>query len=228
MTSLRSFFSVKTTYKEDCLPALLALYDALNDDDDEVREAAADAARNVVGDALVPIEAANCVLDFLVTSLGDSAAMKQIVADRLVGAGSPTWPEASEQLGRAMAVDDSLFAVEEQNLFVDEVRETKRWLSVFQSMRWNGESTLRDLTGWVTRGVAHVGSLAKKKDGPLGWASNPHVFAVCMRVILCSTVLLLQDGGNSDLSDAVATAKHALESADAQVSGLLMEGWGHI
>ena len=44
---------------------------------------------------------------------------------------NPTcWTSAEHQLRAAMRFDDSLFVVEEQNLYVDEVREARRWRDV--------------------------------------------------------------------------------------------------
>ncbi|TWU76774.1 hypothetical protein ED733_004991 [Metarhizium rileyi] len=230
-SSLSSFFATSPSHSPESLPALLALYDLLNDDDDEVRDVAASAANFVIGAALVPIEAANRLLHFLATTFGTTPGFKAIVADRLVGhsgvqaANLENWEPAETELARALEFDDSLFAVEEHNLFIDEVRETRRWVEVFQGLEWDErDDILIKLVSWVKAGVAQVGKLVVLEDGPLGWASNQTVFAVCSRLIRCS-VALTKKVDCLELKEAVAVAKEALRSSNTRVSKLLTEAW---
>ncbi|GAB0131934.1 hypothetical protein EsDP_00000387 [Epichloe bromicola] len=238
-SSLRSFFAAHSPpLTRSHLTALLALYDSLNDDDDEVRDVAAGAAKNLIGHALVPLEAADRLLDFLVDHFGSSPFFKSVVADRLVGhcgmraaavKDDDPWEPAELELTRAMRFDDSLFVVEEQNLFVDEVRETKRWVGVFQRLHLDttgeDEKLMAKLADWVQGGLAPLGTLMGTKDGPLGWASDPAVFAICTRLVRVSVALSARTTC-SGLEQAVGVAKDApLKSHDAQVSGLLTEAW---
>ncbi|KAG5924019.1 hypothetical protein E4U61_001925 [Claviceps capensis] len=258
--SLRSFFAAahSSSPSQDHLTALLALYDALNDDDDQVREIAAEAAQFLLlSYALVPLEAANRLLRFLTENFGQSFLFKAIVADRLVGhfgmyaaAAAATgtahqiqprvWEPAKAQLDRVLRFDDSLFAVEEQNLFVDEVRETNRWVNVFQHLQWD-RSTEKDARGadensilidklvaWVRDGLLYLGALAgEKKDGPLGWASDPAVFAICTRLVRVSVALSANSATKQDdLERAMSVARDAMASDSGRVSGLLTELWG--
>ncbi|KAG6004881.1 hypothetical protein E4U21_000657 [Claviceps maximensis] len=248
--SLRSFFAAHSPFhpQDHHLAALLALYDALNDDDDQVRDIASQAARSLlVSHALVPLEAANRLLHFLTDHFSQSPLFQSIVADRLVGhqggTHAPTtsqlhiahtWEPAKTQLERVMRFDDSLFAVEEQNLFVDEVRETKRWVDVFRDLECGHDAaadkdcTLTDkLVGWVRHGLVHLATLAKSnKDEPLGWASDPAVFAICTRLVCLSKVLTMSFAKeNPDLERALSAAKDALTRGDGRVSELLTEPW---
>ncbi|RYP58547.1 hypothetical protein DL769_008921 [Monosporascus sp. CRB-8-3] len=117
------------------LPWLLALYDALNDDDEEVREAAARAAAPVLGGRpMASIEAAARLLAWLRGRYGSDAGFRAHAAGRVIGhvAYVPgleegAWVPAEQQLRAAMRFDGALFAVEEQNQYVDEVREAYRW-----------------------------------------------------------------------------------------------------
>ncbi|KAG5970089.1 hypothetical protein E4U58_000744 [Claviceps cyperi] len=256
--SLRSFFAATHSLplSQDHLTALLALYDALNDDDDQVRETAAEAAQFLLlSHALVPLEAANRLLRFLTENFGQSPLFKVIVVDRLVGhfgicaapAAATThqmrprvWEPAKAQLERVLRFDDSLFAVEEQNLFVDEVRETKRWVDVFQCLQWdcstekdthgeNEDSVLiEQLVTWIRDGLLYLGALAKeKKDEPLGWASDPAVFAICTRLVRVSVALSANSATKQDdLERAMSVARDAMASDSGRVSGLLTEPWG--
>ncbi|KAK2595751.1 hypothetical protein QQS21_006577 [Conoideocrella luteorostrata] len=232
-SSLRSFFAVHPSAKlPEQIPALITLYDSLNDDDDEVREVAAAAAKSIVGRALVPLEAAYRLLQFLTTNFGSSSIFRGVVVDRLVGhcgirAATLTegWEPAEVELSKSMLFDDSLFVVEEQNLFVDEVRETKRWVGVFEALEWSAkDESLAKLIDWLRGGVVQMGQLADVDDGPLGWASNPRVFAICARLIYTS-VAVSKKTSCPELEQDMAISKLAFQSSNAQarVSHLFTE-----
>ncbi|PNY24798.1 Uncharacterized protein TCAP_05260 [Tolypocladium capitatum] len=232
--SLRSFFAVAgpSCTSDEYLPALLALYDALNDDDDEVRDVGSTAVNGIIGEALVPLEAANCLLRWLAQHFGNSSGFKAEVAGRMVGhygiktLGASSWEPAEDGLAKAMEVDDSLFAVEEQNLFIDEVREAKRWVGVFESLGWDGgDETLARLDSWIKGGIVQLGKLAEREDGPLGWASNPQVFAICTLLVRGSAAMAKQQGATPGLREAIARTKEALRSRNAGVSRLLTAAW---
>jgi len=187
----------------------------------------------IVGESLVPMEAASRLLLWLAANLGDSPRFRADVAGRIVGhCGIPArdnaaaWQPAGDQLARALKFDDSLFVVEEQNLFVDEVRETDRWVGAFESLSWKGdEEPLAKLDGWLVGGVTELTRLFGEEDGPLGWASNPEVFAICTRVVRGSAALARGNASSPELAQAVATAKEALQSHGTSVSRLLTAGW---
>lgn len=54
------------------LPFLFALYDALNDDE-EIRDAGAAASASVLGRLVVPVQAANELLECMAAAFADSA-----------------------------------------------------------------------------------------------------------------------------------------------------------
>ena len=230
--SLRSFFSTigSSCTADEYLPALMALYDILNDDDDEVRDVGSAAARTILGIPLVPIEAANSLLTWMAQALRESAVFRANAAARLVGgagilASSEEWAAADDQLDTALAFDNSLFVVEEQNLFIDEVREAKRWRQVFQAMPWmSTEAPLRKLDSWLSGGLTRLRRLMEQEDGPLGWASNPRVFAICSRVLLGSMAMVSQGHASTGLLEALGSLKSGLatyEGTPGHVSGLL-------
>ncbi|KAL7822394.1 putative death-receptor fusion protein domain-containing protein [Trichoderma gracile] len=229
--SLCSFFSVTKTHctSDEYLPVILSLHDALNDDDDEVREAASAAARNILGQNLAPLEASSSLLHWLANHFTHSTEFKAIVASRLTGHVAAAWKTPEEQLSAALRADDSLFAVEEQNLFVDEVREAHRWSAVFESLDWNGEASEQDgkilsrLDEWLCQGLEQMQQLVRQEDGPLGWASNPHVFAIGT-YILRGAVTMNKSHGSPRLRKAVEDIKELLKQpSHHRVSRLLME-----
>ncbi|KAK3331951.1 putative death-receptor fusion protein-domain-containing protein [Cercophora scortea] len=201
--ALQSFFvgvRAHAAWDAKYLPALLALYDSLIDDDDEVREAAALAAVSVIDRSAVPPAAADHLVAFLRTHFGGLEEFKLHLVSRMTGQPpTPTTPNmtaASQQLRQAMDFDDALFAAEEQNLYIDEVRETRRWKLALQALVADGiwsetDEAARQLKAWTLEGLGCLVQLAgEKADGPLGWTSDQHVFAVGVRVLLCAAALV--------------------------------------
>ena len=249
------------------IPWLLALYDALNDDDDEVRELAASAAAPVLGgQQLAPMEAARRLLGFLASSSFASAApFRAHAAGRMVGhvtavsvraaetkeegegeggggaEGPASWTPAETQLRAAMRFDDALFVVEEQNLFVDEVREARRWRDVLlssaaaaspspssSSCSAREDEELRALAAWTLDGLRALTRLVRggggagpgdvgsgeggDGDGPLGWTSKPEVFAICARILISAAAL---SKSSSSSASSTTTTIPSSQIADA-------------
>ncbi|KAK2058083.1 hypothetical protein LY76DRAFT_487412, partial [Colletotrichum caudatum] len=129
------------------------------------------------------------------------------------------WEPAEAQLATALRFDDSLFVVEEQNLFIDEVRESTRWAAVLEDVFSPSSSsfssspstsvaaTAMALTQWTSSGLdALLGLVSPDQgddddavDGPLGWASDPQVYAVCARVLVCAAALTRTDASGAEL-----------------------------
>lgn len=206
------------------LPWLLALYDALTDDDVEVREAAAHAARPLLGFALVPVEAGARLLRWLAARFGHEPDFVKHVMGRMVGhnfgstffipshtaEGRPTgvaelgWASAERQLTEALRFDDSLFVIEEHNQYIDEVREAKRWADVLLSSYNSVSSSARQdaskvLAEWTLAGLHTLTRIAEAEaavagDGPLGWTSKPQVFAICARILISACTITKLNG----------------------------------
>ncbi|KAI1154646.1 putative death-receptor fusion protein-domain-containing protein [Nemania diffusa] len=201
------------------LPWLLALYDVLTDDDVEVREAAARAAKPILGLAFVPAEAGVRLLRWLTARFGHEPDFLMHVGGRMVGHnfGSTcfittydiggilakenglNWVSAKTQLADAMRFDDSLFVIEEHNQYIDEVREAKRWTDVFLSVNSSTVTNSRNiinkaLAEWTLAGLRALTGISQSEsteggDGPLGWTSKPEVFAICARILICASTL---------------------------------------
>lgn len=221
--SLQSYFSTvqSNCTSEDHLPALLALYDTLNDDDEEVRDVGSDAVKNILGVFMVPLEAATLLLSWLTQTFGNTLQFKQTVCNRMVGEVTKDWQPVNDQLTKALEFDDSLFAIEEQNLFIDEVRDTIRWLAVFESLSWSEDGELVvGLSAWIKGGLVRLKDLLKTDDGPLGWASNPQVFAILTRVVRGGISLSKID---SSVKDEVSGIAAQLQSQQSSASRLLVD-----
>ncbi|KAL5612823.1 hypothetical protein BROUX41_004096 [Berkeleyomyces rouxiae] len=239
VSALATFFSGPLTKQQRTLPdALFALYDALNDDDDEIRELAAIAVSPVLsGATLVPIEAAAALAKYMQDNFSGNVAFRQEVLARMTGympsslvtsmpgfsyAVVETGSGAVAQLKTALTPDNALFAVEEKNLFIDEIRETQRWRSVFAGLTWTAdEEEVRVLADWTTKGLeALTQTAATNFDGPVGWASKPAVFAVAARILVAAKELLRKDLG-SGIPERMAVFEQAAKASS--VSGLLLE-----
>lgn len=234
--ALRSLsIAVRSRAAEDAayLPLLLALYTALVDDDEDVREVAAGAAAAVLSPhseitskpprPLVAVDAADALLSWLLDGpLSRTNEFRTYVACRLAGSDVvavdlgaqdiAAWISPAKQLAAALRVDESLFVVEEQNLFIDEVREAERWSGVLARLEWDYdeleggkrvlfvEGALADLKVWTERALEGVVEVVRRgDDGPLGWASSADAFAFCYRVLACGKALgglLGEQGGD--------------------------------
>lgn len=201
--SLKLFYSTydleNASQKEFLLPSLLALYDVLNDDDDEIRDQGAAIVSQMHKQDLNPLAAAQLFASWLYTTFPTSPLLSSSIARRLT-ANDNTLPPSTRnvkflsvasQLDEALKNDDALFAVEEQNLFIDEVREMTRWCQVLRTVEgpaWN--ETFNLLVEWAIEGIKEIARVAENEDGPMGWISKPQVFAICMSAVLVSKTLL--------------------------------------
>lgn len=216
-TGLRSGVGTDAAY----LPLLLALHMTLVDDDEEVREVGALAAAFAMAEdgagpqPLVAVDAADALLAWIQRHFGQTNEFHAYVACRLVGIpvvavdigvqDLDAWTPAEKQFSEALTVDESLFAVEEQNLFIDEVRETERWVGIFRNLQFDFDefeeedgaikkvlmmdSSLSALESWTEKALTVLAKEVARDDGPLGWASNPAAFALSHRVLTCGSVL---------------------------------------
>ncbi|KAI1378260.1 putative death-receptor fusion protein-domain-containing protein [Hypoxylon crocopeplum] len=236
-------FTNETTPSSAHLPWLLALYDALNDDDDEIRAAASSAATPILSNQrLISVEAGRRLLRWLVIHYGAADEFRAHVACRMAGhTPSPPpdprnpsidtllagWTPTEAQLAEAMRFDDSLFVIEEQNLYVDEVREAHRWRGVFASLPSPSSSLSvscsaieATLSRWTLAGLQTLTRIAKAegRDGPLGWTSKPEVFAICARVLVSGSALAV--AGDTGVRGELRRFRD--EGRGAEVHGLLL------
>ncbi|KAL0473189.1 putative death-receptor fusion protein domain-containing protein [Neurospora intermedia] len=241
-SSLASFFTgfVPTTganWSQAFLPALSALYDALIDDDDEVRDLASAATAPVVGQQMVPPSAADrLAVRMSETFFGEEEFQEHLVSRLTTGNSSPVagksseLTSAAEQLVTALQFDDSLFATEEQNLFIDEVRETRRWQRelITRASAFGSSDVLSSgpafakLSKWTEEGLEYLIRLVRaNSDGPLEWTSDQHVFAACARVLLCAVAVVKVVGAESAAGEALKAFKEVAKKGG--LHGSLLE-----
>jgi len=183
--------------------ALFLVYDCLNDDDEDIRALATLTSQRILiarssseVSPAVPLAAsrqiANVVLPFM--DHGSEIAFEAI--QRLCGSklrGGALTPPPSQRLEIASQSGTVLFAVEKQNLYIDDVRESIIWsrtLKQILTQSIDREAALV-LSSWVTDGLESlINKVDDERVGPLGWTSKRDTFIFGVQVILAADVLL--------------------------------------
>lgn len=193
--------------EEAMLCPFLALYNVLNDDDDDIRDLGAQTVSKLLHRSLVPLAARVELVNYVKRLQGSNSVFAWNAVYRMTGNHMhpsefrvhPLEP-ASAQFARALKDNDSLFIEEDQNLFVDEVREIGLWSNAFAEIdlrfdpgfdtdgTW--EQSCIALRAWVMEGITAMANLLDRDDGPLGWTSKPSVFAVCMSILLSAKAII--------------------------------------
>ncbi|KAI4198847.1 MAG: hypothetical protein LQ350_004996 [Teloschistes chrysophthalmus] len=202
----------------EMLDLYFVLYDTLNDDDEDVRDTGAavvsslrmqdqmpdnNGAHMEMQISLMVPAARHQLLEMLKTRYYDSTLLWERSFERLIYVTTST----SRQLQPGCALSSSptalleslsqenitLFVEEKQNLYVDEAQEARTWQNVLLSSTCKaiGVDILQRLYFWTVKGIEALvrTAIAKGPDGPLGWTSNPDVFALGVRILLAAEVL---------------------------------------
>lgn len=188
------------------LNLMLVTYDALNDDDDEIRDIATKVVTRIIAGPryrdgmkdVVPLVASQRLSEYLVKTYPDSRDLCEEAIHRVMGSDGSVSP--LDVLEQAQRNSTTLFVQEKQNLFVDDVREVVIWSRVLKSL--SDEAVTRSraayFSKWIWSGLSVFMDAAKAQgDGPLGWTSKPEVFAIGMRLIYGAEVLLHWRGRKS-------------------------------
>ncbi|KAK2802062.1 hypothetical protein FQN51_004972 [Onygenales sp. PD_10] len=213
--SMKTFISgLKMSGKLPKLTSLLldihiALYDMLNDDDEELRDIAALAASELFSLSRDSSTHAAAKLP-----LAASSQLTEIIAEKYTGAsklfvqalcrflGQPINASdlviplsAASQLDGFQRENTVLFQEEKQNLFIEDIREADIWARVLSRLllvQTNSPLVL-SLYSWVVNGLSTLAKATREagSDGVLGWISNPDVFTLGVRVIRGAEILLL-------------------------------------
>jgi len=202
LCGLRSSFNVVARMPETIrIDYLLAVYQVLKDDDDDVRDIGAEIVSKVLSKRstalfrIVPAAACEIIRSCLVEEHGNSEILAQNAVSHLTGSLPSLLPKRPKQLMQEAALEQNeLFYKERQNLYVDEVSEAEAWSGILQRVAISsisGESS-DYLTEWTLEGLDTLIDASKKQyDGPLGWTSKADVFALGMRIIHASNVVLI-------------------------------------
>lgn len=233
--ALQHLLSASTTAKRTS-PLILALsfilYDLLNDDDDEIRDAAARATGTLLRAQspsplkdTVPLVAANNLTKWLYRTFNTSADLAIEAIRRLTNTPSPApllETPFAETFAQARKEDTALFATEKQNLYKDDTLDAIVWarvLSHIPSAASLGQHVM--LKRWVLEALDMLTETAKsERDGPLGWSSKPEVFALGVQVI-CAAEVMVKWGERRVV--LVALQRFVDAGRESEVHGVWME-----
>jgi hypothetical protein len=177
------------------------IYDCLNDDDEEIREAAASTVNDCLDrreNGYLPINASNQLLAVIVDkelhcARATDEAIKRLTGGRLRK--GVILPRPSLSVSGVLTAGAALFAVEKQNLYIDDFRESKAWAKVLR----NFVPTARQfdiLESWTLSGLRAANNTNIGLEdlgppyGPLGWSSKPEFFLLIARILACAEVVL--------------------------------------
>lgn len=182
------------------MPLNVAILDYLNDDDSDIRGIGADTFACLTSShTLVPEASAKAHSSWLLSTYCDSFTFPSQVLKRIACGNTDEsfkliehdpLRNTSDELTHALVRDDALFAEEEQNLYVDEVRDARLWNDILAQARgpaW--ENAALKVVIWA-RASLHAIRYVEMLDGPLGWMSNPHAFAICARVMIAARTVV--------------------------------------
>lgn len=190
----------------------------LNDDDDEIRNAAAlvvskllNAQGEDVKDA-VPIISVQRLGKFLLENFSEEREFNKRSSPsidflkealrRLTGTPSQSrFCIQGVNIAEARKEDTALFSQEKQNLYKDDAMDTVFWATLLRNIAPYAIQRGYKFTlnyHFVQAGLKTLMAIANDEiDGPLGWTSKPEVFILGFRVLCAADVLLISDGGDS-------------------------------
>jgi hypothetical protein len=204
--ALHSIWRVSPSHKPTralLLGLAFTLYDMLNDDDDEIRDAAARATTALIhahsptattpAPPSVPILTSHRLAAFLTTHFSTSPHLCRAALRRLAATPPHTPPcttPFAQTLARERQEDTTLFAAEKQNLFFDPTLDARFWARVLR--RCSPPPTLANALGaWVADALRVLTATGEAEGGAaLGWSSKSEVFTLGMRVLCAAEVAL--------------------------------------
>jgi hypothetical protein len=181
------------TLDADFCDLCIAVYDLLNDDDEDIRITAASIAVRILSVVdvenrnepdLEPITASQRLLNFIIRRWRSSKDLFHLAFTRIFR----TFQPVNNQISRSMQTDQALFAEEKQNLYIDDAREVAVWAQVVMKLSWPGavdQPLVKSLGIWIEEGIP-----ALRSQGTTKLASNAETFTLGLSVIYGAEILL--------------------------------------
>ena len=185
-----------------CCDLCFAVYDLLNDDDEDIRFLASETVGRMRGSrtqmtyksaTLETSTASQRLLQFMSARWLRGRYFAKQAFRRAFGISASGCLSVADQLVTFLAVDTALFAEEKQNLYIDDAREVRVWSQVILALDPPSipRSLVNRLTLWVSKGLDELTTaVGSNVDGPLGWSSKPDVFRLGLQVFYGAEVLL--------------------------------------
>jgi hypothetical protein len=235
------------------MPVLVAVYEILRDDDDEIREIGASVVFFILstcknGDSKLsttrfpctPAAAASQLIEFMANTkhnstklleysvrsiFDDEARWLEIFTSVGIGRGRHVH-EVAMTLDTAMEEDNSLFVKEKQNLYIDLVQELETWAWITDQLDLVNcyPDYVEALCKSVVEGIEALSrTTQRKRDGPLGWTSKPEVYKLGMQFIIAADILVKWENRRTQHQLTIRPALRRL--LDAAETGNLHELW---
>lgn len=179
----------------------LSVYNLLNDDEEEIRIEAAKSAHKILSaDATsaisgpsVPLVATQQLAELLTRRWPDCSQLFDAAVSRAFGVVDQLAQSVEHQLKSFEKAEYALFAEEKQNLYIEDVRETRIWSKVARHISASAvqNAVLANLSQWTVAGLDTLkNKFETSVDGPLGWSSNDNAFLLGLKVVHATEILL--------------------------------------
>ncbi|KAK5745012.1 hypothetical protein LTR17_001763 [Elasticomyces elasticus] len=185
---------------QDMISLCIAVYDLLNDDDEEIRMLAATATSRILAvdacptiqHALQPAVASQRLLIYMVRKWSNDPDFANQAISRAFGADYVDRESVDEQIKASMTSNAALFAEEKQNLYIDEAREVKAWSHVILKLPSTAphKAATMHLSYWTDNGLKALTAQAMDQRGHPDWCSQPGIFTLGLQVIYGAECLL--------------------------------------
>lgn len=235
VSSLDGFwYAMKDDTTTDLVLGLsFVLYDMLNDDDDEIRDAAAEVTSKLLRGQgkmkdltnAVPIVTEQRLGKFLSEHFSGSEKLYQEALSRLGGSVEVFKEPFTATLAEERKEDTALFTHERQNLYKDDAMDVKFWTNVLLSVPSASvpAGQIAALKNWTLEALPALTETAHNEfDGPLGWTSKAEVFTLGIRVICAAGIIKKwEDNEASRISSALRQFADA--GVENELNGLWLE-----
>lgn len=207
------------------LPVLMACYDVLNDDDENIREIGSEIIMNIFGEDCVACKAQETLMKQMALIFHNELSFAKEAKLRIMGIGGNKPGDLGPLLAGALVNDEALFMEEEQNLYVDEVSEFTKWTRLImykQGSIW--DSLAEDLKGFVESNAPKLWDMLDKVDGPYGAISKPEVFTLCAKVVRITSCLIQRRKREIKEDRAGPTTQESKRSLEVAVDAFVIKG----
>ncbi|KAK4898386.1 hypothetical protein LTR27_003982 [Elasticomyces elasticus] len=195
-----SVLSSRPELSRDMISLCMAVYDLLNDDDEEIRMLASTATSRILAldvrstqqHGLQPAVASERLLLYGVRKWSYDPDFADLAICRAFGDGYVDEQNVDKQIKASMRSDTALFAEEKQNLYIDEAREVKAWSQVILKLSSTALHTaaVTHLSHWTYNGLKALTAQAANSTGCSDWCSQPGIFTLGLKVTYGAECLL--------------------------------------
>ncbi|KAK5698319.1 hypothetical protein LTR17_023761 [Elasticomyces elasticus] len=196
-------WSVLSSHPElsrDMISLCMAVYDLLNDDDEEIRMLAATATSRILAvgvrsshqHGIQPAVASQRLLIYIVRKWSNDPDFANLAISRAFGADYVDRDSVNKQIKASMTSNTALFAEEKQNLYIDEALEINTWSQMTMNIQSTAlhRAAITHLSHWTDNGLKALTAQATDPTGHSDWCSQPGIFTLGLKVTYGAECLL--------------------------------------